>query len=122
MLIKGQKVKIIANKVYFKVGQIVEIHTPDKYGAWLAGYDNSGKFRDWYYDYSEFEIVDTIVESVIEKFRQRSDVGIKKYNTTLDRTDLEIDDWLQHIQEEMMDAVLYLEKIKKTIDELRIRD
>lgn len=122
MLIKGQKVRIKADKSYFKVGQIVEIHTPDKYGAWLAGYDNSGKFRDWYYDYNEFEIVDTIVESVIEQFKQRSDVGIKKYNTTLDRTDLNINDWIQHLQEEMMDAVLYLQKIKTTIDELNIRD
>jgi hypothetical protein len=56
---------------------------------------------------------DTIVESVIEQFKQRSNVGIKKYNTTLDRTDLTRLQWLQHAQEEAMDLILYLEKLKQ---------
>ena len=55
---------------------------------------------------------DTIVESVIEQFKQRSEVGIKKYNTTLDREDLNTLEWLQHFQEELMDATLYIEKLK----------
>ncbi len=56
---------------------------------------------------------DTIVESVIEQFKQRSEVGIKKYNTTLDRTDLTRLQWLQHAQEEAMDLILYFEKLKQ---------
>ena len=56
---------------------------------------------------------DTIVESVIEQFKQRSAVGIKKYNTTLDRTDLTRLEWLKHAQEEAMDLILYLEKLKQ---------
>jgi hypothetical protein len=56
---------------------------------------------------------DTIVESVIEQFKQRSEIGIKKYNTTLDRTDLTRLEWLQHAQEEAMDLILYLEKLKQ---------
>jgi len=56
---------------------------------------------------------DTIVESVIEQFKQRSEIGIKKYNTTLDRTDLNRLEWLQHAQEEAMDLILYLEKLKQ---------
>ena len=55
---------------------------------------------------------DSIVESVIEQFQQRSEVGIKKYNTTLDREDLNTLEWLQHFQEELMDATLYIEKLK----------
>ena len=55
---------------------------------------------------------DKIVESVIDKFRQRSEVGIKKYNKTMDRNDLDIIQWLTHAQEEAMDLALYLEKIK----------
>lgn len=55
---------------------------------------------------------DTIVESVIDKFKQRSEVGIKKYNKTMDRNDLDIIQWLTHAQEEAMDLALYLEKIK----------
>jgi hypothetical protein len=56
---------------------------------------------------------DTIVESVIEQFKERSKVGINKYNTTLDRTDLNRLQWLQHAQEEAMDLILYLEKLKQ---------
>ena len=58
---------------------------------------------------------DSIVESVIEQFRDRSEVGIKKYNTTLDRKDLSVLEWLQHLQEEIMDACLYIEKLKKEL-------
>ena len=58
---------------------------------------------------------DTIVEDVINKFRKRSEAGMLKYNTTLDRTDLSTLDWLTHLQEELMDAVLYVEKLKKEI-------
>jgi hypothetical protein len=56
---------------------------------------------------------DTIVESVIEQFKQRSNVGIKKYGITLDREDLTRLEWLQHAQEEAMDLILYLEKLKQ---------
>ena len=59
------------------------------------------------------EIKDTIVESVIEHFKQRSEVGINKYGVTLDRTDLDRLQWLQHAQEEAMDLILYLEKLKQ---------
>ena len=53
---------------------------------------------------------DKIVESVINQFRQRSEVGIKKYGTTLEENNH--DDFIQHLFEELMDAILYLEKIK----------
>ncbi len=56
---------------------------------------------------------DSIVESVIAKFKQRSEVGINKYGKTLDRTDLNYKDWLNHIQEELMDAILYCERLRK---------
>ena len=55
---------------------------------------------------------DKYVQSVKEKFEQRSQTGIKKYNTTLEREDLNFPDWLNHLQEELMDATLYIEKLK----------
>lgn len=55
---------------------------------------------------------DKYVQQVKEKFEERSQIGIKKYNTTLERTDLNTKDWLQHLQEELMDATLYLEVLK----------
>ena len=56
---------------------------------------------------------DKVLESVIKQFRERSEVGIKKYNTTLDRDDLTYLDWINHAQQEAMDFVLYLEKLKQ---------
>lgn len=55
---------------------------------------------------------DSIVNSVIGAFIGRSNIGLQKYGTTLDRDDLSILDWIQHAQEEHMDAILYLEKLK----------
>ena len=56
---------------------------------------------------------DKVLESVIKQFRELSEVGIKKYNTTLDRDDLSYLDWINHAQQEAMDFVLYLEKLKQ---------
>lgn len=58
---------------------------------------------------------DSIVNSVIHSFIGRSNVGLEKYGTTLDRDDLSVLDWIQHAQEEHMDAILYLEKLKSEI-------
>ena len=57
---------------------------------------------------------DSVVNSVISDFISRSNIGLEKYGTTLDREDLSLLDWVQHAQEELMDGILYLEKIKKT--------
>jgi hypothetical protein len=56
---------------------------------------------------------DSIVESVITKYKDRANVGFKKYGTNLDRTDLNTKEWAEHLQQELMDAVLYLEKFKE---------
>jgi hypothetical protein len=66
------------------------------------------------------QIEDQIVLRVLSRFNERSQVGIAKYNTTLERTDLSTLEWLTHAQEEAMDFVLYLERLKdeyKTIHE-----
>ena len=54
---------------------------------------------------------DSIVESVINKYKKRSQIGINKYGTTMDREDLSVLDWLRHAQEEAQDLTLYLEKL-----------
>jgi len=53
---------------------------------------------------------DAIVAKVIEAYKTRSEVGIAKYGTTLENNNT--DDFLQHLQEELMDATLYIEKLK----------
>ena len=55
---------------------------------------------------------DKYVQAVKEKFEERSQTGIRKYNTTLEREDLSFIDWLTHLQEELMDATLYVERLK----------
>jgi len=61
------------------------------------------------------ENTDSVVRSIIYKFLERADLGKKKYGTDLDRKDLEVKDWIQHAQEELMDGILYLEKLKTSI-------
>ena len=52
---------------------------------------------------------DQIVLEVIEKYAQRSEIGIAKYGTTLETNNK--DNYLKHLQEELMDATLYLQKL-----------
>jgi len=59
----------------------------------------------------EYVKIDPIVNSVIDKFLHRSRVGIEKYGTTLAENNT--DDFYNHLQEELMDAILYLQKIKE---------
>jgi hypothetical protein len=71
------------------------------------------KVKDTMSEWIEAQVKDSVVQSVINKFKQRSEVGIKKYNTTLDREDLTDKEWINHAQEEAMDLILYLEKLKR---------
>jgi hypothetical protein len=59
--------------------------------------------------------VDTVVASVIAKFERRARMGNQKYGTDLDRVDLDKIDWIEHAQDELMDGILYLEKLKQEI-------
>jgi len=56
---------------------------------------------------------DPVVERVVDKFVSRSDVGYKKYGVTLEEDKSNIFQWINHLQEELMDAVLYLQKLKE---------
>jgi hypothetical protein len=59
--------------------------------------------------------VDPILIKVYSKYQERSEMGIKKYGTTLENNSLPLMDWLNHLQEELMDATLYIEKLKQEI-------
>ena len=75
------------------------------------------KEKDTMSQWIEAQVKDSVVQSVINKFKERSEVGIKKYGTTMDRDDLTRDEWITHISEELMDALLYLEKLKRIDNE-----
>jgi hypothetical protein len=59
---------------------------------------------------------DKIVEEIKDKFERRSQLGIKKYGTTLERDDLTAEEWVNHLQDELMDAILYLQRLKHDIN------
>ena len=63
------------------------------------------------------DMQDKIVQQVITAFKARSELGIKKYNTTLEDSTESLAAFLKHAQEEAMDFVLYLEKIKSLINQ-----
>jgi|TARA_R110000751_G_scaffold124471_1_gene225677 hypothetical protein len=62
---------------------------------------------------------DPVVERVVDKFVERSDVGFEKYGVTLENDPSDMFAWLNHLQEEMMDAVLYLQKAKQQYEAQR---
>ena len=62
----------------------------------------------------EFQ-VDSVVAEVIEKFQSRAQKGYEKYSATMDRNDLGIDEWLEHAQEEAMDFILYITKVRREL-------
>lgn len=57
-------------------------------------------------------MTDKITEAVVAQLRTRAEKGREKYGTTMERDDLTLMQWLQHLQEELMDAVVYIEKVK----------
>ena len=60
---------------------------------------------------------DQNVTSVIEQLRNREKAGLIKYGTNTERTDLETIEWLQHLQEELMDGAVYIERLKRDLSE-----
>ena len=66
----------------------------------------------------EFEdgfVTDTVVTSIINQFVLRAQFGKQKYGTDLDRRDLTTLDWIEHAKQELMDGILYLEKLKQEL-------
>lgn len=64
---------------------------------------------------------DHIVERVLNKYKKRMKEGYAKYKTNLMREDLTTFDWINHLQEELMDATLYLERLRIQINALDIK-
>ena len=63
--------------------------------------------------------MDRFVKQVLSKYCERAEAGLDKYGTTLEREDLNLLDWLNHLQEELMDATLYIEKLKHEYETYR---
>lgn len=58
---------------------------------------------------------DSVVESVINRLKDRARIGFDKYGTDLDRDDLITEQWIEHAIEEALDFSLYLTKLKEQL-------
>jgi len=66
----------------------------------------------------EYTFRDPVIKTVVDKFIERSDVGFEKYGVTLNDDDAPLVAWMNHLQEELMDAVNYIEKLKHVTTEM----
>ena len=57
-------------------------------------------------------------DNVCDKILQRADVGKRKYGVTMERKDLSTIEWLVHLQEELMDAAVYVERLIKEFEKV----
>jgi len=60
-----------------------------------------------------------IEDRVCKKIEERAKVGKEKYNTTMERKDLSPKEWLIHLQEELMDACVYIEKLLDDVQRIK---
>jgi hypothetical protein len=67
------------------------------------------------YDFVSIDNKDSVVYRIAHLLKTRSERGIRKYGTTLDRTDLEVKQWIDHAIEECLDQALYLQRIKDSL-------
>ena len=67
-------------------------------------------------EYRFVKQTDSIVDSIIDQFVERASFGKTKYGVDLDREDLSVLEWIEHAKQEHMDAILYLEKLKKIVE------
>ena len=118
----GNEVKCIKQYVYTAghpnsgrnaliVGALYKVYDTSWSMSTFSIVDNFGN-KLWFNtenDHFEMQKKDAIVESVINKYQQRSKLGIGKYGTTLEENNT--DNFLVHLQEELMDASLYIEKL-----------
>ena len=73
-------------------------------------------------EFSEIEFRDPVVRRVVEKFVDRSNVGFQKYGRSLDGErrggHKDLVGYLNDIQEELMDAVLYIQAAREELSDL----
>jgi hypothetical protein len=67
-------------------------------------------------------VSDINVENVCNSLKEREKRGMSKYGVNTMRKDLSILEWLQHLQEELMDACVYVEKLKGEIKNEKSND
>lgn len=60
----------------------------------------------------DYKDIDPVIWKVMREFKDRAEKGLKKYKVPMTRTDIDTNGWLQHLKEELMDAVVYIERLQ----------
>ena len=66
------------------------------------------------------KIEEQIIAKLGKRILERAEVGYEKYGTTMERDDITIEGWLEHHQEEVMDTLVYSEKMLTEIRKLKL--
>lgn len=66
------------------------------------------------------KIIDKNVLDVVQSYAYRAQKGFEKYGTTTERTDVDLQGWLNHLQEELMDATIYIQRIKAELESKQV--
>lgn len=64
--------------------------------------------------------VDPIVNRVMQSFSDRASLGFRKYGMTTMGNPLDLHAWLQHLKEEMMDSIVYIERTQEEIRRINL--
>ena len=59
-----------------------------------------------------------IEDEVCEEIQARAERGLNKYGVNMERGDLDIHEWLQHLLEELLDAAVYVKRLQKEYAEM----
>ena len=62
-----------------------------------------------------------VEDEVCDIIRSRAEVGLNKYGVTMERGDLSHDEWLEHLQHELMDAVIYVQRLRTREQTLEVK-
>lgn len=105
------------NRIGLEVGKEYTIYEdPDFSNYYItSGYMFLKENLENYFETEPKQKKDKVVSQVLNKFKERSKIGIKKYGTTLHENELTIPEWINHAIEEQMDNILYLTKLKNEL-------
>jgi hypothetical protein len=105
---------MIENKDWKGMDGAVAWHLIDRHAD---NWNEAGEMMTEWLEANKQSGPDKNVEAVREKLLQRSIVGLKKYGVTTERDDVDLAGWLEHLQLELLDAVIYIEAAKGKIND-----
>ena len=64
---------------------------------------------------------DPLIMDLLQSFAKRSEQGIKEHKITMEGAEKPLEKWIDDIIEELYDACVYLEKVKRILKTLNIK-